>query len=270
MDLLTAIVLGTLQGLTEFLPVSSSGHLVLGGYLLGLREPHLLFDIVVHVGTLVATVVFYRRALLAMARDTLVWMRGKGARGSVSAGQARFMGLIGLGSIPTAIIGIVFREPLEALFGAPRLAGAMLLVTGMMLLLSRRWNGGDVSLEHMRPWQALIIGTMQGFAIIPGISRSGATITAALVLGLNRELAARFSFLLALPAILGALLLKLGDGYDVLAAADAWVLAAGGLTSSVIGVLALAMLIPVVRGGRFFLFGFYLLPLGAMTLWLLR
>ncbi len=267
-----AIILGVVQGLTEFLPVSSSGHLVLGGRLLGLNEPHLLFDIVVHVATLVATVIFYRKSLAEMARDSVralgLWRQGLPAEAFARHPAARFVALIGVGSLPTAAVGLTFQKPLEAMFAAPTLVAAMLLVTALVLFATRFAPAVGRSLAEMRWRDALLIGLAQGCAITPGISRSGATIACALLLGLDRELAARYSFLLAVPAVAGALVLKLlGGGPPI--HVDASVFASGFAAALVVGLLALAALIPVVRRGKLYYFAIYLVPVGVLGVILL-
>ena len=227
---------------------------------------------VVHGGTLGATVVFYRSALRDMVVDLReaagdLWGRGGRGLAEVLAARpdARLFGLIVLGSVPTAFIGLVFKEPLEAAFASPRLVGGMLLVTATLLVATRFLPGaGRVHAGQMAAWQALIIGAVQGMAIIPGISRSGSTIACALLLGLDRELAARYSFLLSIPAIVGAVGLQALDA-DI-AAVEPVPLAAGFLSAAVVGLLALAVLIPLVRRGRLHYFALYLVPVGALVL----
>jgi undecaprenyl-diphosphatase len=267
---LEAIVLGVVQGLTEFLPVSSSGHLVLGGHLLGLKEPQLFFDILVHVATLLATCLFYRRALWSMVSE------GFGGCRALASGTPlgetlrshpyfRFGLMVVAGSVPTAVIGLVFKDALEQLFHEPRQAAGMLLVTAAILMVTRFRSGGDQGLGSMALVTALVIGVAQGMAIVPGISRSGTTIACALVLGVEREHAARFSFLLAIPAILGAMLLKLGE-MTTLVGLD-WVSLGGGfVAAAVTGFVALKLLIPVVNRGAFHYFAIYLIPAGVVGL----
>jgi len=179
--------------------------------------------------------------------------------------------MIVLGSVPTAAIGLGFRRQFEAMFGAPGIACVMLLVTAVVLQLSRL---GHERIGSVTPLAALLIGTIQGFAIIPGISRSGSTIAAALLLGVKREQAARYSFLLALPAVLGALLLQLrglsGDGdVPLLSSGDALSLGLGFVAAALTGFVALRVLVPVVKRGRLHLFSYYLVPVGLLGLWFL-
>lgn len=255
-----------MQGLTEFLPVSSSGHLVLGAYWLGLREPQLLFDVIVHTATLVAVGVFYRRSLVDMARAGVGVITG--SREARTSPHARLLAAVVVGSVPTAIIGLLFRHPLEALFGAPRVVAAMLLVTAVLLLITRLVRRAGPG-HPVRWWEALVIGVVQGFAIIPGISRSGSTIAAALLLGVEREEAARYSFVLSMPAIAGALLLHLREP-GVLAQAQVGPLLVGFLAAAGVGLVALRLLVPMVQRGHLHYFAPYLLVLGGLGLWLIR
>ncbi len=272
MSLLSAALLGLIQGLTEFLPVSSSGHLVLGGVLLGMSGPHLMFDLALHMGTLLATIAFFRDSFRGMA------VEGVGALGDLKAGKglpavfearpdARLLWLVVLGSVPTALFGFAFKDPLERMFGDARATAVQLLITAALLLVTPLVKKAGRGLPGMRATDALIIGLAQGISIVPGISRSGATIACGLLLGLDRELAARYSFVLSVPAILGAFMLKLGDAEA--AGFSAVEGAVGFLVAGISGFLALAVLMPVVRRGRVYLFSLYLVPVALAALWLL-
>lgn len=253
-----AVVLGILQGLTEFLPVSSSGHLVLGQHLLGLKEPEMLFDVAVHMGTLIAVAAFFWRQLWTMLRG--LWARDEdGERGR------RLILLVFMGSLPTAAMGLLFRHDFESLFGSVTAVGVALIVTGALLMATHFAPPARRDIWRMGVWRALVIGLVQGIAITPGISRSGSTISAALLLGVDRRLAAEFSFVLSLPAILGALLLHVKDlGPEQ---AVAWPpLAIGAVAAGVTGILALKLLIGVVQRGGLHWFAFYCWLLGAVSL----
>ncbi len=256
---LSAIVLGIIQGLTEFLPVSSSGHLVLTQTWLPTVGDPVAFDLALHLGTLVPVLIVYRNDLLGIARDA--------ARGTSPLTERRGLRLLAwmvLGSIPTAIIGIGFEEQFSLLFHNYITAGIAFAITGGILFATRYAPRGSDDELSMTWWQAMLIGLVQGIAITPGISRSGSTIAAALFLGMDRSYAARFSFLLSIPAIGGAFLLKLPD----LELGDAgWQpIAMGTLAASVSGYLALIYLIRLVRSGDFSRFCWYLWPLAAVTL----
>jgi undecaprenyl-diphosphatase len=265
MDHIDAVILGVVQGLTEFLPISSSGHLVLFQHLLGFREPELLFDAALHFGTLLAVCIHFRRDLRAMVVDAGWLIRQPFARTPhPPSSRLPLVWWIFVGSLPTALIGLMFKDAFEKAFGSVPLVGAMLLVTGTLLLLTRITTRFGTSKQTMGLLTALAIGTVQGIAIIPGISRSGATIACGLFLGLERELAARFSFLLSIPAITGALLLQLVEG-------DAGrippgTLIIGVVASGLVGLLALRVLMGMVRRGRLSFFAPYCWIVGLVLL----
>lgn len=246
---LAAIFLGALQGLTEFLPVSSSGHLVLFQQFLEVGEDHVLFDLVLHVGTLVPVLWFYRDQVMELVLDPI---QGEGPM--LERPGVRMLGLLVAASIPTAIIGLAFEDLFEQLFATPAALAVTFAITGCLLWASGRFDRSAQQRE-LTPALAFGLGLAQGFAITPGISRSGTTIAVALMLGLPRETAARFSFLMSVPAILGAVLLKLKDVEA--AGLDPVQLVAGGLTALVTGYLALVLLVKLVLAGRFSAFCWY-------------
>jgi len=267
-DWFEALVLGVVQGATEYLPVSSSGHLVIFQHLFGLTEPALLFDIVLHVATLLVVLWFYRRDIVDLLHQSLAAV-GELARGETwSASQRKYPGfrlaaLIVVGTIPTALIGITLQETFEALFGSLRIVGAMLWVTGLILLATRFATRGERGIGDMKWVEALLIGLVQGLAITPGISRSGSTIAVALLLGIQRETAARYSFLLSVPSIVGALILELGDaGNSVGLAATLLGFAAALLT----GYFCLAFLVRIVKKGKLAWFAPYCFLVGLLAL----
>ncbi len=270
MKWIEAVILGVVQGLTEFLPVSSSGHLVLFQHMFGLMEPELLFDIRVHVGTLLAVLAVFHRDVLELLK-TLVRAPGLiGAAGGMRAlfnshPEFRLMVMIVLGCIPTALLGVMFSRMAEQLFGTVWLVGVALLITGTFLWFTRRRKATGRSIKEMGLKDAFVIGLVQGLAIIPGISRSGATISAALYLGVDRELAGRFSFLLAIPAILGALVLGL-DGEAFRTSLPAGKILVGSLVAAVVGYAALVVLLKMVRKGQLHRFAVYcwLVGIGAI------
>ncbi len=256
-----ALLLGILQGLTEFLPVSSSGHLVLGKSILGLRKPELIFDILLHVGTLAAVLTFYGKDLWRIARDWGLSLAGK----PPSDGTSRMGWLLILGSIPAGIAGVFLDDFVEKMFAAPKLAACALIFTGGILHFSRPKQDARRGEDKMTAKDALLIGLFQAFAIIPGVSRSGTTIAVALIRGVAREQAARFSFLLSVPAISGAFILKVKDFEGTL---DANLLpyAVGAAASAIVGVVALGWLIKFVRGGKLARFRFYCWGAGTLSL----
>ncbi len=265
MDNINAVILGVVQGLTEFLPISSSGHLVLFQHLFGFREPELLLDAALHFGTLLAVCIHFRRDLRTMVVDAGWLIRQPFAHTPhPPSSQRPLLWWILVGSLPTAIIGLVFKDALEKAFGSVPLVGAMLLVTGTLLLLTRIASRPNTSKRTMGLLIALAIGTVQGIAIIPGISRSGATIACGLLLGLERELAGRFSFLLSIPAIAGALALQLLEGNS--GHIGLLPLITGVAVSGLVGLLALKVLMGMVRKGQLSFFAPYCWLVGLIVL----
>lgn len=249
MTFIEAISLGVVQGLTEFLPISSSGHLALAQHYLGLREPQLFFDVMVHVGTLMAI-------LLAFRGDVLRMFSGR---------DWHLFGMICLGTVPTAAIGFTLRSFVEEAMVRVWIVSAMLFMTGLVLifssLIARRVRE---KLDRITPLRSLVVGVAQGVAVIPGISRSGMTISSALVLGLKPEEAARFSFLLSIPAILGAALLEVKDiGSNEVQSAPTL---AGMILSFISGFIAIKLLISTLRRGRYGLFGYYCIAIALLSL----
>lgn len=272
-DWLEACWLGIIQGVTEFLPISSSGHLVIAQHLFGLAGPSLLFDIVLHVATLLVVVWYYRLDLLQIFRQSLTGLTAWTGGSDWSDLQKtlpgfRFGWLILVGTVPTALIGLGFQGFFEGLFGSVRTVGFMLMLTGLwltglVLMLTRFAPKGNRSVERMRELDAVLVGLAQGLAITPGISRSGVTLGLALLLGVERETAARYSFLLSIPSILGALLLKMGDTGDGIGALGT---ALGFVTALGSGYLCLALLVRLVKQGRLYWFAPYCFAVGLLVL----
>ena len=273
MTFLEAIFLGILQGLTEFLPISSSGHLVLAQTYLGLKESLVFFDVMVHVGTLAAVLVVYRDAIwklttggLSTLTDTQFWR--KPVMGLNTSGELKFISLILLGSIPTGVIAVLFKTELESLFHEVHLVSIMLILTGAILQLPRlrkqEVEGFDAPTNTLKTWHAPLIGIAQGCAITPGISRSGTTISLALFLGIPAKTAAEYSFLLSIPAILGAVVLKIRDVGDT--TIPVHIVGAGMLAAFIVGYIALRFLLAVLNRGKFSLFSYYCIALGLASL----
>lgn len=264
-----AALLGLIQGLTEFLPVSSSGHLVIGRHVLGLAtDDGVVFEVFVHFGTVMSIVTVYRKEiarLVATAFGALAAPRSMGSRWR-SDEDFRLVVFILLTLVPTGIGYVLFRDPIEAAFADPRLASGMLIVTGVLLLLTmlRRSPGGELSV-----WRSLVIGVAQTFAMIPGISRSGSTICTALYLDVKPEKAANFSFLMLLPVVIGATVLKTAEvveaGID-----DVGPLVIGTVVAFVSGILAIRLVLDFVRKGRLQYFAWYCFLIGGLGLLLIR
>ena len=262
-------LLGALQGATEFLPVSSSGHLVLLRRMLGVGEIPLLFDVLLHLSTLAAVGVVFRRRLAALVGAAGDWLRPPARRRAGCAADRRLLQLLLLATVATGGVGIVVQRlgvPRE-----PRFVALMLLATAAVLVAARVLRGAALPRPHWQPrWPwALLVGVVQGVAVLPGISRAGATIAVAVVAGADRETAAEFSFLAAVPAILGALAVSLPEAAALGAATSAAAIASGLLASFAVGWLALTLLLRIVRRGRLHLFALYLFPVGLLGLILL-
>ncbi len=249
-SLFGAWLLGLVQGLTEFLPVSSSGHLVLLQQFFPVAGDDVLFDLVLHVGTLIPVLWFYRRDVGGLVADPLVgegpWLRRPGVR---------LAALLLLATIPTGLIGVVFKDLFELWFSTPAVLTVTFAITGGLMFLSGRLRQDGFGVDQMVWWQAVVIGIAQGLAITPGISRSGTTIVVAMLLGLSPLAAARFSFLMSVPAILGAVVLKLEDAE--LSEVDPWALSIGGLTALVSGYAALVLLVLILKRRRLAHFAWY-------------
>jgi undecaprenyl-diphosphatase len=254
------IILGLIQGVTEFLPISSSGHLALAQNLMGFQEPAIFLDLMLHAGTLLAALVFLRNEIIMI-------LRGIFTKGAAGAQGRKLLALAAIASVPTACIGFFFRDVFSAMFSSLLAVALGLITTGILLFLTRILQPArDIKLTAMGWGAAFIIGIAQGLAITPGLSRSGATISTGLFLGLNKELAFRFSFLISIPAILGALLLEsVGLAPGGVAAAPAALL--GALTAAGSGLLALKVLDSLVKKGQLFWFFPYCLLLGFCALY---
>ena len=273
MTILEAIVLGVLQGITEFLPVSSSGHLVLMQHFLGIKESQVFFDVMLHFGTLGAVIIVYYQSIGSLMRtgfSTLFqadFYRRPRLR-IASTPDLRLIWFLLLGSIPTGLIALFFKDSLEAIFGKPMVVAGMLIITGLILQLSCLGQRRRQTETPLRAWHTPLVGIVQGLAIIPGISRSGSTISISLLLGLSPQVAAQYSFLLSIPAILGAVVLKLRDIGEITIAPT--VIIAGTLASFIVGYIALRALIAILNRGRFSVFSYYCFALGiiaAVSIW---
>lgn len=262
-----SIILGLIQGLTEFLPVSSSGHLVLGQYVLGLEAGGngVLFEVLVHFGTVMSIAWVYRQRLGVLTADVVKGLvRPASWKSSYDAEPNFRMGVhILLTMIPTGLVYVFLGDQLEAAFGSPRLAAGMLLVTGTLLLLTMWSNKGT---RRVGPGNSLLIGLAQAAAMIPGISRSGATICTAMYQQINPEEAADFSFLMLLPVVVGATMLKLGDASSAIDGAAWGVMLPGVVAAFLSGIVAIRLVLTFVKRGQFHLFAIYCFAIGILGL----
>ncbi len=250
MSNLEALILGVIQGLTEFLPISSSGHLELGSYFLKVNSSNnLLFAIIVHGATALSTIAVFRKEILSLTKDLFQFKWNEGTE---------YVSKLVLSMIPVGIVGVLFESEIESFFGDKIIfVASMLLVTGLILLSTRLIKPQNNSISY---FNAFIIGLAQAVAILPGISRSGATIATSLLLGVDKEKATRFSFLMVLAPILGALMLKVMDlAEDPSLAGDIGVssLIIGFIAAFISGLAACSWMIQIVKKGKLSYFAIY-------------
>ena len=269
MNLLESILLGVVQGLTEFLPVSSSGHLVAFQTLFGIDSPGVTLEVCLHFGTLLAILVVFGPDLWSLIVDGWrgAWLALKFRFGEIREAAPGFYTCLALvvGTVPAGLAGTLFEDTIEPFFEGNLLAcGGFLVFTGFVLAASRFADGGDG--QRVGPGKGLLVGLAQALALFPGVSRSGTTIAAGLFTKLDRETAARFAFLLAVPALLGAQGWELvNGGLSTSVPGRMWmIIGAGTVVSAFVGVVALKILLPMVRKGKLHLFAFYCVPAGLL------
>jgi undecaprenyl-diphosphatase len=266
-DLLSAIVLGIVQGLTEFLPVSSTGHLILAQKILGIddKEFGLQFDAAIHLGTLAAVLLYFRLTFVLLIRD---WFKSVAARRWDVTSQSKLAWLLILGTIPAGILGILIQSEAEDAIRSPALVATMLLLFTLPMLAAERYGSQQRDVDEATPTDAVLLGLSQSIALIPGVSRSGITISAAMFDGFKREQAAVFTFLLAAPITAAAGLKQVFDiasGHTE-GSTSGSVIATGVLVSFVVGFAAIAFLIPYLRTNRLNIFAAYRVVLGVLVL----
>ncbi len=256
-----SIILGIVQGLTEFLPISSSGHLVIVQKLLGVNDHNaLFFATMLHIGTLLSIFFVYGKDIIFLLREFFKMLyevaTGKGIR---LENDYRKLGLfVILATIPTAIIGLAFNDLFEALFQGQLFIGFALLVTGFLLWFAEKWASEGKNIKRMRPIDAIIIGVFQAFAITPGISRSGSTIVGSLIRGLNKELTVKFSFLISIPAILGAAVLEIKDAaVNGMGGTSLFMILLGMLSAALSGFIAIKAMISFIKRKKLHYFSYY-------------
>ncbi|MBW6513923.1 MAG: undecaprenyl-diphosphate phosphatase [Candidatus Syntrophosphaera sp.] len=255
MNFFSAVLLGILQGLTEFLPVSSSGHLVLAQHFFGVETGgDILFEVFLHLGTLLAVMIFFRKKLWSLLVSLLNWKNT--LRHQAHRHNRTLVLYLIVASIVTASMYLIFGDVFESLYGKPLVVAFMLILTGSIIFFSDKVRSGGVPASQMGLIRGIIIGFVQGLAIIPGISRSGSTISAALFSGVKRRDAAEFSFLLSIPAILGANLVSLVK-FQELGASQLGVYLGGFLAAFIAGYLVIAILIRLIVNARLKYFSFY-------------
>jgi len=263
LSIFQALVLGITQGLAEFIPISSSGHLVLIPWLFQWQDPGLTFDVALHAGTLLALVVYFRRDLVELVIAFVLGLQKR----SFADPQAKLAGLLIIATVPGIIAGALLEQPAQTGFRAAWLVAIMLMALGVTLFAAEMFGKRYKDIEQMSLWDVVLVGVAQAFAIIPGVSRSGATITMGLFRGIKRSSAARFSFLLGIPITAGAAakhiyeVARMGIPADEQAA-----FAVGVVSAAVVGFLAIAFLLRYLQRNSTLVFVAYRLVLGIAVL----
>lgn len=261
MDIFKAVLLGIIQGLTEFLPISSSGHLVIGSEILNFHEPGIAFEVFLHCGTLFAVILVFRRDLMQMVRSLFVSPKARRQNPELDRFFHWNINII-VATLPAVVVGLFLKDSIDRIFDTILVTYAMLAVTGIIMLLTRFLHDRNAVINWPR---SLGIGVAQAMAILPGLSRSGSTIFTGMLVGVNRETAARFSFLMSIPAILGAVVLKTGDFIASPPPADQLICILSGTAASVIsGYAAIVLLMRIIRRGRLHWFGYYCLVVSSL------
>ena len=271
MSILSAVILGVIQGVAEFLPISSSGHLAIAQNLLGLKiegSTDGTFDVLLHLGTLIAVFVAYWPDIVDMIREFFLGVKdiARGTTPTPVPPNRRMILLLIIGTLPLFVI-VPIKDYIEGLSANTIVVGCALLVTGVMLFFSDRHNRGKKTAGSVPLRDVLVIGVAQAFATIPGLSRSGTTVSVGCFLGLDRRFALRYSFLMSIPAVLGANILKLKDiiatGVDM-TLIPAYI--SGVATAAVLGYLSVRLLKFVTEKGKFGAFSYYCWTVGALTI----
>jgi len=268
MDIIQGIIIGIVQGLTEFLPVSSSAHLVFIQKILGV-ESSLAFDTFLHLGTLIAVLWFFRYDIYKMLSSWWLSIQdiihGRFKEGFYEDPYKRLAWYVLLATVPVGIVGVLFEDSVDALFsGALYVPAFFLFVTGTILYLSQRMTSGEINYNTITKKEALFMGLGQACAILPGLSRSGTTIAAGLTIGLNKEFAAKFSFILSIPAILGAFVLQLKDIGSAMDANFLPVLL-GFIASIIAGYMAIKWMLDLIQNKSLDIFAYYCWLMGLLV-----
>ena len=263
--LVKAVIMGVVEGLTEFLPVSSTGHLILAGSLIGFTDETIksakLFDIVIQAGAIVAVVIVYWQRL----RETLAGLRGNDPR------QRRFVMNVLIGFLPAAVLGVLFSKAIKAHLFTPAVVATTFILGGIIILWAEKRAAADATVrignvDDMSPMDALKVGLAQSLALVPGTSRSGATIIGGMLFGLSRKAATDFSFFLAIPTLIGASLYSLWKARDTLSAADAPLLIVGTVVSFLVAWVVVRWLLRFIATHSFVPFAWYRIVFGIVVL----
>jgi undecaprenyl-diphosphatase len=273
MKLIDALILAVLQGITEFFPISSSGHLVLIQYALGQRDVPILYDLILHLGTTIAVILVYRNVIGEILRDFIMWVvKGKREKRDINErGSLRLLLYISISVCVTGVLGVLSKSILESFYYRPQYVPLFLTFTGMILLITYFIQGGEKGIESIPFIYPIVIGAAQAFAILPGVSRSGTTIAAGLFMGAQRSFAAIFSFLIAIPSVFGASLYEYLKSYETLSMMiDYRYLLLAFAVSLLTGYAALHLLIRFVMKGKIYLFSFYCFAVSIASIFLIK
>ena len=265
-ELVRAVVLGAVQALTEFLPISSSGHLILASRTLGSSVDALTFDVGLHLGTAAAVAAFFWRDWRSIARSAVAGLRDRGLRVARWEGQAQLGVWILLGTVPAALAGLLFTDWIERDLRNPAVVGVTLVTGGLLLGAADRWGGTRRGLSEMRGGPALLVGLAQASALVPGVSRSGITIAAARSLGFGRHAATRFSFMLSMPIVVAAGLYRFGSALQGEERVEWGPLVLGAFAAFVVGAAVIRFLLGFVQEHSLLPFVLYRLALGVLVL----
>lgn len=264
MDLFQALILGIVQGATEYIPVSSSAHLVIVPWLLGWPDASFAFQVLVQWGTLVGVFVFFWKDIWAIVGGVLQGLRQKKP---LATFEAKLGWLVVVSTIPAVVLGLLFKDFFEAAFTAPVFAGGLLILTALLLVIAERYGSRQRELESLDWLDAVIIGFWQAAAILPGISRSGATISGAVLRGFDRPAAARFSFLMSIPALLGAGVVALNDLVEAnILAAELPTIAVGFVAAAISGYICIRWLLHYLQRHSLYIFAVYCVAFSLLTI----
>ena len=269
MTYLQAIILGLVQGLAEFLPISSSGHLAILENFFGIKENMLFFAVMLHFGTLLAVFAAFWKDIWELLKELVLTIKDligrKGLR--LDERPVRKLGvMIIVACIPTAVMGFAFGDVFEGLYSKPIAIAIMFVITGILLILAETYGGGNRTIENLNYRNSLFIGLVQGIAIIPGISRSGSTLFSSLLCKLDRDFAVKFVFLISIPTILGSVILELPDGIKEGVSGSDWgPVIVGVIVSFISGLFAVKVMLKVVKNRKLKYFSYYLFVLAVIV-----
>jgi len=270
MNYINALYLAVLQGLTEFLPVSSSGHLVILQNILGVKKVPVLFDLILHLGTTAAVVLFYRIEIYWILKDLVQYLKyfnnSKMRENVAKRGNLKLLMYIIVANLITGVIGFLLADRITSFFYIPKSVSVFLLVTAVVLISTKFIKTKDKPISQMDYSMPVVVGLAQSFAMLPGISRSGSTISAAMFMGMERVDAGRFSFLISIPSILGASVFEYLKTSSEISGISNGIYIFAFFVSFIVGLLALKLLVAFLKKGKLYVFGIYCLIAGILSI----